>query len=218
MHNWDFIPRRVSRTALQEIQLFMDKPLVRLEEDNPKLFVFIERLCSIKKLRQNLVYMRQYLAACKLAGEQKLVDQQLGRRRHLAQSNEFYSLRDLVQVESGALADFLQGVFKAFGAHIRACNMCLAKAYICEICSNNEVIFPFDDGCIKCDQCNSIYHRVCLTRKNMICPKCVRIQERRLQMQRSASGQEIKDKDGQGKDGDDNDNDAKLSFNEVEPA
>lgn len=191
----------------------MDKPLVRLEEDNPKLFVFIERLCSIKKLRQNLVYMRQYLAACKLAVEQKLVDQQLGRRRHLAQSNEFYSLRDLVQVESGSLADFLQGVFKAFGAHIRACDMCLAKAYICEICSNNEVIFPFDDGCIKCDQCNSIYHRVCLTRKNMICPKCVRIQERRLQMQRSASGQEIKDEDG-----DNNDKDAKLSSDEVEPA
>lgn len=191
----------------------MDKPLVRLEEDNPKLFVFIERLCSIKKLRQNLVYMRQYLAACKLAVEQKLVDQQLGRRRHLVQSNEFYSLRDLVQVESGSLADFLQGVFKAFGAHIRVCDMCLAKAYICEICSNNEVIFPFDDGCIKCDQCNSIYHRVCLTRKNMICPKCVRIQERRLQMQRSASGQEIKDEDG-----DDNDNDAKLSSDEVEPA
>lgn len=190
----------------------MDKPLVRLEEDNPKLFVFIEKLCSIKKLRQNLVYMRQYLAACKIAVEQKLLDQQLGRRRYLAQSNEFYSLRDLVQVESGSMAEFLQGVFKAFGAHIRGCNMCMAKAYICEICSNNEVIFPFDDGCIKCDQCNSIYHRVCLTRKNMICPKCVRIQERRLQLQRSANGQSTED-DNNNSDAED----TKQSSDEVQP-
>ncbi|KAI8041662.1 hypothetical protein M5D96_005927 [Drosophila gunungcola] len=165
IHNWDFSPRRVSRTALQEIRLFLNKPLIRLEEDNPKLFVFVEKLCAVKKLRQNLVHMRHYLAACRIASELKLVDQQLGCRRHLAQSNEFYSLR----------------------ISRRCCPMCLAQAYICEICSNNEVIFPFDDGCIKCEQCNSIYHRVCLTRKNMICPKCIRIQERRLQLDRMRS-------------------------------
>ncbi|KAH8366019.1 hypothetical protein KR093_008308 [Drosophila rubida] len=193
VHNWDFTPRRVSRTGLQEIQLFLNKPLIRLEEENPKLFVFLEKLCAVKKLRQNLIHMRHYLAACKLAVEQKLVEQQLAGRRHLVQSNEFYSLQDLIQAESGALADFLQSVFKVFGAHIRSCDMCLAKAYICEICSNNEVIFPFDDGCIKCDQCNSIYHRVCLTRKNMICPKCVRIQERRLQLDRARSKTEDED-------------------------
>ncbi|XP_017863007.1 PREDICTED: differentially expressed in FDCP 8 homolog [Drosophila arizonae] len=202
VHNWDFTPRKVSRTGLQEIQLFLDKPLIRLEEENPKLFVFLEKLCTVKKLRQNLVHMRHYLAACKDAAEQKLVDQQLGRRRHLAQSNEFYSIGDLVQVESGVLAEFLQGVFKVFGSHIRSCEMCLAKAYICEICSNNEVIFPFDDGCIKCDQCNSIYHRVCFTRKNMICPKCVRIQERRLQLQRDLSKQSKKGEDENAEDSD----------------
>ncbi|EDV51522.1 differentially expressed in FDCP 8 homolog [Drosophila erecta] len=199
IHNWDFSPRRVSRTALQEIRLFLNKPLIRLEEDNPKLFVFVEKLCAVKKLRQNLVHMRHYLAACKIASELKLVDQQLGVRRHLAQSNEFYSLNDLSQVESGALIEFLQGVFKAFNDHIRSCPMCLAQAYICEICSNNEVIFPFDDGCIKCDQCNSIFHRVCLTRKNMICPKCIRIQERRLQLDRMKS---TEDDDGVATDDD----------------
>lgn len=105
----------------------------------------------------------------------------LGSRRHLIQSNEFYSLNDLEQTENGSLAEFLHKVFKTFDQHIRNCAMCTAKAYICEICTNMEVIFPFDDGCIMCDKCNSIYHRVCMTRKNMICPKCVRVQERRLQ-------------------------------------
>jgi len=91
--------------------LFLNKPLIRLEEDNPKLFVFVEKLCAVKKLRQNLVHMRHYLAACRIASDLKLVDQQLGGRRHLAQSNEFYSLKDLTQVESGALTEFLQAVF-----------------------------------------------------------------------------------------------------------
>lgn len=89
------------------------------------------------------------------------------------------------QTESGALADMLNKVFNSFDKHIRSCSMCTAKAYLCEICSNIEVIFPFDDGCILCDKCNSIYHRVCMTRKNMICPKCVRLQERRLQRELS---------------------------------
>lgn len=104
-----------------------------------------------------------------------------GSRRYLIQANEFYSINDLQQTESGALTEFLYKIFNTFDKHIRNCSMCKAKAYICEICSNYEVIFPYDDGCIICDKCNSIYHRVCMTRKNMICPKCVRLEERRLQ-------------------------------------
>lgn len=110
----------------------------------------------------------------------------LGFRRHLIQSNEFYSINDMEQTENGTLAEMLHRVYNCFDKHIRSCSLCTAKAYICEICSNFEVIYPFDDGCIICDKCNSIYHRVCMTRKNMICPKCVRVQERRLQRELSA--------------------------------
>lgn len=79
MHNWDFVPRKVSRSALQEIQLFVDKPLIRLEETNPKLFVFLEKLASLKKLRQNLVYMRKYLSECRQAVEEKLLELQISK-------------------------------------------------------------------------------------------------------------------------------------------
>ncbi|XP_005191584.1 differentially expressed in FDCP 8 homolog isoform X3 [Musca domestica] len=190
VHNWDFLPRKVSRSALQEIQLFLDKPLIRLEEANPKLFVFLEKLATVKKLRTNLVYMRKYLSECRQALEDKILETQIGHRRYLIQSNELYSINDLEQTENGTLADYLHKVFNCFDKHIRSCSMCMAKAYICEICSNDEVIFPFDDGCIICDMCNSIYHRVCMTRKNMICPKCVRVQERRLQRERSIESKE----------------------------
>ncbi|XP_037879879.1 differentially expressed in FDCP 8 homolog isoform X1 [Glossina fuscipes] len=181
VHNWDFSMRRVSRASLQEINLFLNKPLIKLEEANPKLFVFLEKLVTLKKLRQNLVFMRKYLCECRQALADKLLEMEIGTRRYLIQANEFYSINDLQQTESGALTEFLYKVFNTFDNHIRNCPMCKAKAYICEICSNDEVIFPYDDGCIICDKCNSICHRVCMTRKNMICPKCVRLEERRLQ-------------------------------------
>ncbi|XP_067648281.1 differentially expressed in FDCP 8 homolog isoform X2 [Eurosta solidaginis] len=194
VHNWDFTLYRVSRASLQEITLFYDKPLIKLEEANPKLFIFLEKLGSVKKLRQNLFHMRKYFLKCRTASEEKLLDKQLSAlfmqdnlgsndlRHHLIQSTEFYSINDLELIEKGILFDYMQKLFNAFDLHIRHCELCRAKAYICEICSNNEVIFPFDDGCIMCDKCNSIYHRVCMTRKNMICPKCVRIQERKNQL------------------------------------
>ncbi|XP_055844958.1 differentially expressed in FDCP 8 homolog isoform X2 [Episyrphus balteatus] len=180
VHNWDFLPRKVCRASLQEINLFLDKPLVKLEEANPKLFVFLQKLSSIKKLRENLCYMRKYLLECRIAIDAKLLDNQIGSRRHLVQSSEFYSFKDLEQVESSALYEFLSKIYSTFDKHIRICALCTAKAYICEICSNDEVIYPFDDGCIICDKCKSIYHRVCMTRKNMICPKCTRLKERQL--------------------------------------
>ncbi|XP_055911568.1 differentially expressed in FDCP 8 homolog isoform X2 [Eupeodes corollae] len=180
IHNWDFEPRKVCRASLQEINLFLDKPVVKLEEANPKLFVFLQKLSSIKKLRENLSYMRKYLLECRVAVEEKLLDNQIGSRRHLVQSCEFYSFKDLEQVESSVLYEFLNKIYNIFDKHIRSCALCTAKAYICEICSNDEVIYPFDDGCIICDKCKSIYHRVCMTRKNMICPKCTRLKERQL--------------------------------------
>lgn len=194
IHNWDFIPRKVCRASLQEINLFFDKPIVKLEEANPKLFVFLQKLSSMKKLRKNLYLMKKYLLECRVAKEEKLMDNHLGTKQYLIQSSEYYSLRDLEQVESSELYEFLSKTFRTFYTHIRSCTLCSAKAYICEICGDGEIIFPFDDGCVGCDRCKSIYHRVCMTRKNSICPKCERFKERNLMQSRDVD--ETEDIDG----------------------
>lgn len=201
VHNWDFTPRKVCRASLQEIKLFLDKPVVKLEEANPKLFVFLQKLSSIKKLRENLYYMKKYLLECRVATEEKLLDNQIGSRRHLVQSSEFYSFRDLEQVESSVLNEYLNKIFAIFDKHIRNCTLCSAKAYICEICNNDEVIYPFDDGCVICDKCKSIYHRVCMTRKNSKCPKCTRLKEREIMQAQEAEDTE----NGNGSENDEDD-------------
>lgn len=179
IHNWDFTTRKVSRASLQEINLFLDKAVVNLEEINPKLFVFLQKLNAIKKRRENLVFMRKYLSECRIAVEIKLLDNETGSRRHLIQYSNFFSISDLLEAESGMLIDYLNKIFDKFENHIRNCDICYGKGYICEICTNDEVIFPFDDGCIYCNKCNSIYHRVCWTRYNSVCKKCTRLEERK---------------------------------------
>lgn len=48
IHNWDFQERKVCRLALQEIRLLYEKPVISLEEKNPKLFAFVSKLNMIK--------------------------------------------------------------------------------------------------------------------------------------------------------------------------
>lgn len=79
VHNWDFAKRKVSRASLQEIRLFLKKPLIKLEEANPKLFIFLQTLGEVKKFRQNLVFMRKYLLECRYAIEEKLLENQIGK-------------------------------------------------------------------------------------------------------------------------------------------
>lgn len=102
-----------------------------------------------------------------------------GNRRHLIQTPDVYSISDLVQAESGLLIEFLNRVYDAFEKHIRSCEICSGKGYICEICSNNEVIYPFDDGSVSCEKCLTIYHRICWTRHMQKCPRCARVEERK---------------------------------------
>lgn len=79
IHNWDFSSHKVSRTSLQQINLLLDKPVIKLEEVNPKLFVFLQKLSVIKKIREDLTFMRKYLCECRVATEKKLLEGQIGK-------------------------------------------------------------------------------------------------------------------------------------------
>uniref|UniRef100_A0A182WKR9 Phorbol-ester/DAG-type domain-containing protein n=1 Tax=Anopheles minimus TaxID=112268 RepID=A0A182WKR9_9DIPT len=180
-NNWDFVPRKVCRASRQQINLLLNKPVIRLEERNPRLFTFIPQLAEVKRVRVQLGAMKRYLIACRLADEMKLVVKQIGERRHLMESVELYSVADLVGVEDGTLVGQLRTLRATFEHHIRSCLICSGKAYICEFCNNDEVLFPFDDNAISCTRCNTVSHRECYQRKKMNCAKCTRLRRRALQ-------------------------------------
>lgn len=147
---------------------------ISVEDCNPKLFAYVQNLSLVRKLRQNLVFMRQYLDECRLANASKLVEHLIGAQRYLIQSARMYSMADLISVESGSLIVQLNHIVHVFDTHIRKCDICTGKGYLCEICGNNEVMFPYDDGGLQCEECLAMYHRACWIRKNLTCSKCVR--------------------------------------------
>lgn len=165
--------------TLQELALTIDRPIIDLETKNPKLFIYVQNLSLVKKLRTNLNDMRRYLTECRLASTAKLLDGMIGTRRHLVQCINMYSVADLIGIENGSIIDFLNKTFAAFEQHIRKCELCTGKGYLCEICSNEEVLFPFDDGAVHCKQCKTVFHRACWLRKNQRCPKCARMELRK---------------------------------------
>lgn len=123
IHNWDFEQKPVSRSSLQEINLFYERPVIKLEEINPKLFVFVQKLGNIRHKRVNLMEMKRYLDVCKFALASKLVENAVGSRRYLVQNTDFYSLYDLVCSENTSLLEFLNHIFLLFKSHIMNCEV-----------------------------------------------------------------------------------------------
>lgn len=67
------------RASLQELNLIFDRPIIDLEQQNPKLFIFVQNLSLIHKLRENLNQMRKYLNECRFAAQAKLVESSAGK-------------------------------------------------------------------------------------------------------------------------------------------
>jgi hypothetical protein len=56
----------------------------------------------------------------------------------------FVIFQDLLQIPSGTLAHLLQKVVSFAKVHVLSCWLCCQKGFICEVCNNPKVIYPFD--------------------------------------------------------------------------
>ncbi|CAH0546624.1 unnamed protein product [Brassicogethes aeneus] len=182
VYNWDLTPYPVSQASLQEICLSTNRPLLNLEKLNPKLFTLVIELNLVKRLREELVGMRKYLLVCRSASEDHLLWKHVD-TPHLIDSVEMYSLQDLVDTHSGELLTKLSNLIEVFSKHIKKdCKICQGRGHICEICHNEEILYPFDAIAYVCDDCKTVLHKHCFSRNNvnLACPKCLRIKSRTL--------------------------------------
>lgn len=49
----------------------------------------------------------------------------------------------------GKLAPYLSKVIKFASSHVFSCSLCREKGFICELCHNGQVIYPFQESSIK---------------------------------------------------------------------
>jgi len=156
----------------------LTKPIFDLSLLNPKLYTAIKEVRDIFHKRKQLSLINLYLSTCK-------ENLSLPIREYIYETPNLYSLSDLVSIPGGTMKSEIDKAL-AFGkSHVIGCWICKAKGFICEVCRDPQVIYPFDNEAIyRCNKCKAVYHGQCLS-KEMNCPKC------RRRKQRQAGGKDV---------------------------
>uniref|UniRef100_A0A674HWQ9 Pleckstrin homology domain-containing family M member 3 n=2 Tax=Terrapene triunguis TaxID=2587831 RepID=A0A674HWQ9_9SAUR len=144
VHNWDTSKYKVSKQAKEFLEYVYEEPLIDIQQENPMLYRHVEPLATVVRLRQQLRSLRAYLFSCRAAVAEDL-RRRIFPREYLLQQIHLYSLADLQQVIEGKLAPFLGKVIKFATTHVYSCSLCSQKGFICEICNNGEILYPFED-------------------------------------------------------------------------
>ncbi|XP_017875701.1 differentially expressed in FDCP 8 homolog isoform X2 [Ceratina calcarata] len=197
VRNWDMEPRFVSRAAAQLLTLLEDRSVLLLEELNPKLFTLVPDLSLVKRMREEMQMMKRYLVLCPEANNQGL-PWKIGIRTHMIENSGNYSIKDLVDLNNGTLLEEIHAAYDTMHAHITVqCELCKARGHLCELCGNDEIIYPWDASSINCHHCSAVHHRACWSKRNHCCPRCARLQKRRaLQDQQISDADECTKEDG----------------------
>lgn len=173
VHNWDTTRHKVSKQAKEFLEFVYEEPLLDVQQLNPSLYQHCEALAAVLRLRQRLQSLRAYLFSCRAAVAEDL-RRRIFPREYLLQHIHLYSLADLQQVIEGKLAPFLSKVIKFASSHVYSCSLCSEKGFICELCHNGQVIYPFQESATKrCEGCGAVFHAECRLRAQP-CPRCVR--------------------------------------------
>ncbi|XP_069589823.1 pleckstrin homology domain-containing family M member 3 isoform X3 [Ranitomeya imitator] len=144
VHNWDTSKHKVSKQAKEFLEYVYEEPLIDVQQENPLLYRHVDTLAQVVRLRQQLKSLRAYLFSCRAVVAEDL-RRRIFPREYLFQQIHLYSLADLQQVMEGKLAPFLTKVIKFATSHVYSCSLCSQKGFICEICNNGEILYPFEE-------------------------------------------------------------------------
>lgn len=195
---WNFKPAKVSNYAYDYLQSNWNRPVLdvaSLDQEQigrsggrettlglpiPIKLPLISRtkgssvsiINHLTLLRERLVSVAEFIRACR-NGHRLLTS--LAERLHLLWSSTLWSMQDLVDAKTGKLEPLLKKFIGVFSAHVRSCDSCSGKGYVCEICQAKEVIYPFEADTASCPNCKALFHESCWKSHPGKCPKCVRV-------------------------------------------
>lgn len=175
IHNWDLKRYPVCMKAAVYLR---DCPtLLDLKILNPRIYMAVDTMAQLQSLRIQLNLLRAYLFTCREPIIESL-QKKVAPRDYLYEHVHQYSVADLLDIPNGTLAQQLQDVVEFARNHVIKCWLCSQKGFICEVCNNPKVIYPFDmDSTYRCGACNAVFHATCLNTTKP-CPKCERRRKR----------------------------------------
>ncbi|KAJ1519867.1 hypothetical protein ONE63_004109 [Megalurothrips usitatus] len=179
---WDFTRYPVSNFSYRLLDsMFMD-PLFDVLTHNSGLYRKARALDRCRKFRLQLHYLKDLIFNCRFAKElQEVLERE---PPYMFSEIDVYSMMDFEQVKQGELASRLQTLLALGNEHTSQCELCLARGFVCELCTSKEIIFPWQIARVsQCKDCGACYHTKCLSPS--ACPRCKRISERLKKNQES---------------------------------
>ncbi|KAL6597871.1 hypothetical protein ACP70R_046676 [Stipagrostis hirtigluma subsp. patula] len=174
LHHWDFSLYPISQLAKAYLDSIYDQPMLCVSAVNPFLFSKVPALLNIMSVRKKIAAM----LPCVQCPFRNSILRGLGVRRYLLDGNDFFALRDLVDLSKGAFAALpvkVQTISNKILEHVtEQCLVCYDAGVPCaarQACDDPlSLIFPFqEDEATRCSLCGSIFHKQCF-RKISVCP------------------------------------------------
>ncbi|XP_041128659.1 protein associated with UVRAG as autophagy enhancer-like isoform X2 [Polyodon spathula] len=172
---WDFSKYPVCNFSKQLLDLIWQNPLFNVSCFSKSIYTKVKELDKFRELQEQLIIIKKLLKSCRVSVSLMQEFEQLP--EHLTQEQHLFSMDDFMKIKRGILVPQAKGLLKTALSHVENCELCQAKGFICEICRNNDVLFPFQiDICKRCAVCKACFHKDCFRFEQ--CPKCIRIQTR----------------------------------------
>ncbi|CDW58585.1 DUF4206 domain containing protein [Trichuris trichiura] len=151
-----------------------DRPLFNLNSLNPEIYALSK---ALSEMRVHLLLQMNHVAAYLLTCRRTVADElnkRLWPKDYLFREVDLYSLTDLQLVSTGKLQKRLLPVLEFGIDHVFNCRLCAQKGFICEVCNQPEVIYPFQlTTTYRCPTCCWVYHKACM-QNNRACSRCTR--------------------------------------------
>ncbi|CAN4088122.1 unnamed protein product [Withania somnifera] len=174
LHFWDFNQYPVSQLAKSYLDSIHDQPMLCVSAVNPLLFSKVPALQHVTNIRKRIRTMLPFVR-CPF---RRSIYKGVGSRRYLLESNDFFSLRDLIDLSKGVFAALpvkVETISRKILEHIaEQCLVCCDVGIPCnarQACDDpSSLIFPFQEEEIeRCKSCQSVFHKHCF-RRTSSCP------------------------------------------------
>lgn len=159
LKEWNFSLFSVSKLALSIIKEWYDKPNIKLKGT--------EKIVKYSFMLQSMIILKQKIHKVfdlmKCSSKEHVVERILGDKVYLLMKENFFSLKDLFDLDKNHLLLKLGKLFDEMQKHIlEDCKECHYSGGKCMVCLSDNKIFAYDiEKAFFCTHCRNLFHKKC---------------------------------------------------------
>ncbi|KAH8318270.1 hypothetical protein KR074_000719, partial [Drosophila pseudoananassae] len=180
LRSWDFRCYPVCSFAYKLIEQMYAFPLFHVPDLNEQLYKQKE-LAKARRRRVQLQAVKGFISNCRFAVREQAFFNAIP--EHITQDPDMWSMCDFVDVQNKSMGRSIKELVVLSEHHVQSCVLCSGRAFVCEECKSEDLIYPWQRKVQRCDRCGSCFHHGCWKYRTRIrsvqgCPRCARLQNR----------------------------------------